>query len=517
MTPSVKAAVAVALVVVSAAATRAEAGAPRSATLPRTSDGRPNLAGIWKARNGGRAVGHQIPYQAWAAAKQRENFRARQTADPLSKCYLPGVPRIMSLDHPFQIFQTPHLVAMTFEWSSIYRVVYTDGSAHPEGLDFWMGDSRGRWEGDSLVVDVRNHNDRTWLDGVGNFHSEALTLVERYTPIDADTLAYEVTVEDPKVFTKPWSIRMRLARQKGIDRIGDRECLADAEEATGAFEREPATWYPGDGKTAVPVTTDVLRAAAEPKGPLPRPAPGAGPVRRLADGTADIQGFYSSMATGASFANFGLEPRQGTARRAALASPGFIIDPPDRLLPFQPWARALRQDRLRPERGYDDPNVHCLPSGSPRADYLNEQRILQPPGYVVVLFERMGFRIIALDGRAHPPDRVRLWRGDSVGHWDGDTLVVDTTNFTGKTWLNEPYGEHGGEVVTYAEHLIERITPVDGATIHHEDTVIDPVAYTRPWTISFTLKRSSSELLEVACKEDDQDLPHLKALKDAAR
>jgi hypothetical protein len=129
----------------------------------------------------------------------------------------------------------------------------------------------------------------------------------------------------------------------------------------------------------------------------------------------------------------------------------------------------------------------------------------------------MGFRIVPLDGRGHPPERVRLWQGDSVGRWEGDTLVVETANFNGKAWLNEPAGEHGGEVVTYAERLVERLTPLDGATLHYEATVLDPVAYTRPWTIAFPLKATRSELLEVACKEDDQDLPHLKVLKDAAR
>jgi hypothetical protein len=107
-----------------------------------------------------------------------------------------------------------------------------------------MGDSRGRWEGDTLVVDVTNHNDKTWFDMAGNFHSEALRLVERYTLLDADTIQYEVTVEDPKVFTRPWRINMPLYRQKGMDRILEYQCQAEAEEANGLFERDPRTWYP---------------------------------------------------------------------------------------------------------------------------------------------------------------------------------------------------------------------------------------------------------------------------------
>ena len=495
---------------VQAASTGAARTAP--ASLARTSDGRPNLAGIWKARRPGR-VGGSLPYQAWAAAKQRDNARDRRTADPLSKCFLPGVPRIMSLDRPFQIFQTPQLLAMTFEWSNIYRAIYTNGKPHPADLDFWMGDSRGHWEGDTLVVDVRNHNDRTWLDAIGNFHSDALALVERYTLVDADTIAYEATVEDPKVFTKPWTIRMQFARQKGLDRIGDYECLPETEEASGLFEREPATWYPGDGRPAVPVTADEVRAAARAKAPLPAPEPKARPVRRMPDGTPDFQGYYAAQSRQA---NFGLESR-GKGVVAARASTGFIIDPPDGKLPAQPWAQALHERRLQVEYAYDDPAAHCFPAGAPRSTYLNEIQVLQPPGYVVFLFERMGFRVIPLDGRPHLPERTRRWQGDSVGHWDGDTLIVDATNFNGKTWLNEPYGATGGEVLTYAEHLIERFTPVDAETVHYEATVIDPVAYTRPWTITFPMKQTPSELLEVACKEDDQDLPHLKAIRDAAR
>src|SRR5882672_2346868 len=140
--------------------------------------------------------GGEIPYQPWALAKKAENFANRATADPLNKCFMPGVPRIMYLDFPFQIFQTPGHIAMTFEWTHLYRLIYTDGSPHWKGIQFWMGDSRGRWEGDTLVVDVIDHNDKTWFDMAGNFHSEALKLVERYALVDADTIEYEVTVED---------------------------------------------------------------------------------------------------------------------------------------------------------------------------------------------------------------------------------------------------------------------------------------------------------------------------------
>ena len=123
----------------------------------------------------------------------------------------------------------------------------------------------------------------------------------------------------------------------------------------------------------------------------------------------------------------------------------------------------------------------------------------------------MAHRIIPLDGRPHVPDHVRLWHGDSAGHWEGNTLVVETTNLNGKSWLNEV-----GEIVSYAETVVERFTPVDRNTINYQATVTDPLVYTRPWTIAFLLKKQQQELLEVACLEDNQDLKHLKDGRDAA-
>jgi hypothetical protein len=144
-------------------------------------------------------------------------------------------------------------------------------------------------------------------------------------------------------------------------------------------------------------------------------------------------------------------------------------------------------------------------------------QILQPPGYVVILFERMSWRIIPLingplDGRGHIPDNIRLWQGDSVGRWEGDTLVVDTTNLNGKTWMNEV-----GDVLSHAAHIVERFTPVDEKRIIYRATVTDPIAYTRPWTIEIALNRGSEELLEVACHEDNVDLQHLKDVRDEYR
>jgi hypothetical protein len=179
---------------------------------------------------------------------------------------------------------------------------------------------------------------------------------------------------------------------------------------------------------------------------------------------------------------------------------------------MQAWARAELTSRQRPERGYDDPTAHCFVAGVPRSLYVPSPfHIVQTAGHVVFLFERIAWRIVPLDGRAHLPDNMRLWQGDSVGRWEGDTLVVETTNLNGKSWLNEV-----GEIISHAARVVERFTPVDAETINYEATVSDPVVYTRPWTIAFPMKRQQGEILEAACHEDDQDLPRLKAIRDAA-
>jgi len=199
----------------------------------RTTDVRPNLQGIWQVLNtaawdiqdhqarlgvpAGQGIvdGNEIPYLPAALAKKRANFENRATADPESKGYLPGVPRIMYMPFPFQIFQSPDEIVMVFEYDRGVRMIYTNGTPHPRGpLNWWMGDSRGRWEGNTLVVDVVYFTDETWFDRAGNFHSDALHLVERYTPAGPDHINYEVSVEDPNVFSRPWTMRTVFYRRK---------------------------------------------------------------------------------------------------------------------------------------------------------------------------------------------------------------------------------------------------------------------------------------------------------------
>jgi hypothetical protein len=223
--------------------------------MPRTPDGRPDLSGIWQAINTagtnllphhaepempaglGVVEGNEIPYTPPAAAKQRDNYANRAKLDPVNKCFLPGVPRATYMGFPFQVVQTPNQVTILYEYAHAVRNIFMN-SPHPKGpIEWWMGDSRGRWEGDTLVVDVVHFNDQTWFDKAGNHHSEQLHVVERYTPIDRDHLNYEVTIEDPKVFIRPWKMSLPLYRR--IERnmqILEYECAAFDD----AFREGPA-------------------------------------------------------------------------------------------------------------------------------------------------------------------------------------------------------------------------------------------------------------------------------------
>ena len=237
-------------------------------------------------------------------------------------------------------------------------------------------------------------------------------------------------------------------------------------------------------------------------------APAPPPVRRMPDGTPDIQGLFQGDAGGA---NYGLERRTGDTLTPAAR--GVVVEPADGKLPMLPWAKEEVARRVRPERGYDDPTAHCFVAGVPRSMYVpSPMHILQPPGYVVILHERMSWRIIPLTKAHSLPDHVRLWQGDSIGRWEGDTLIVETKNFNGKMWLNEV-----GEIVTHQMTVVERFRAVNANRIEYRATITDPGAYSAPWTIAFPLNRQDGELLEVACLEDDQDLKHLKDIRDAAR
>src|ERR1041385_8914400 len=273
-----------------------------------------------------------------------------------------------------------------------------------------MGYSRGRWDGDTLVVDARNFNDKTWFDMAGDFHSDALHVVERYHMTGPDTIQYEATIDDPKVFTKSWTINVALHRRTDRDRLFEYVCQAEVEEANGAFSREMRTWYPGDGSQppAMPIPeapSQLVKAAVN--------------VPRKPDGKPDFQGFYIPDGGGA---NYGLEKHAGNPLNPA--GRGVVSDPPDGKLPRQTWAEQEWNDRNRPERGYDDPTAHCFPAGVPRSMYVPTSfQIVQTSAHIVFLHERVAWRIVRIvenpAKRVHLPDTMRLWQGDSIGHWEG--------------------------------------------------------------------------------------------------
>ena len=228
----------------------AQSPAPQS-QIPRTPDGKPDLNGIWQAVNTanydledhgagpspvlvtgaigaippGESVveGGRIPYRPEALARRNENRKnaipgkpgRHLDADPELNCFLPGVPRATYLPHPFQIFQSPTLVWIVYQYSYARREIPLDSPTEAP-YESWMGWSNGRWEGDTLVVDVTGFNGQTWLDRAGNYGSDALHVVERYTLMGPYHLMYEATIEDPKVFARPWTITMPLYRR--IDR-----------------------------------------------------------------------------------------------------------------------------------------------------------------------------------------------------------------------------------------------------------------------------------------------------------
>jgi hypothetical protein len=224
---------------------------------PRAPDGKPNLNGVWQALNtahwdiethaaapgpvvelgaafaipgGVGVVDGEIPYKPEALAKKKENAANRLKLDPEIKCYLPGVPRATYMPYPFQIIQSQKHVMIVHEFAGAVRTIYMDNHTDAPA-DSWMGWSNGRWEGESLVVDTKGFNGMAWFDRAGNFASDALHLVERFTARSPETLTYEVTIDDSTVFTRPWKMTMPLYRR--VERnaqLAEFRCVEFAEE-----------------------------------------------------------------------------------------------------------------------------------------------------------------------------------------------------------------------------------------------------------------------------------------------
>jgi hypothetical protein len=230
-------------------------GSARSAddegyVVPRTPDGLPDISGFWQAINTaeydvlahspawnvpaglGIVEGDEIPYLPAALEKKNWNYEHREDMDPTAvRCMMAGVPRMMYQPFPLQIVQTPDHTAIVSEYNAHTRIIYTNNTQHHDGYIAYMGDSRGKYEGDALVVDVANFSGETWFDRAGNHHSEALHIVERFQRLGPDVLMYEATIEDPQTFSRPWKISFPLyRRQEQNFRLLEYPCHALREE-----------------------------------------------------------------------------------------------------------------------------------------------------------------------------------------------------------------------------------------------------------------------------------------------
>jgi hypothetical protein len=256
------------LCVLSLTATRSSAQAP-AYRAPRTADGKPDLNGIWQALNTadwdleahaaamgpvaslgavfakppglGVVEGDEIPYLPAMAAKKKENQANWTKLDPEVKCYLPGVPRATYLPYPFQIVESQENILISYEYAGAVRVINMRTPSKAPA-DSWMGWSNGHWEGETLVVDVTDQKEDTWFDRSGNFHSDALHVTERYTRRSADILDYEATIEDSKVFSRPWKISMPLYRHVEKNaRLLEYKCPEFAEDLLyGPLRKKPS-------------------------------------------------------------------------------------------------------------------------------------------------------------------------------------------------------------------------------------------------------------------------------------
>src|SRR5258707_503043 len=325
---------------------------------------------------------------------------------------------------------------MAYEYAGAARTIYMD-KAPPNPVDSWMGHSVGHWEGDTLVVDVTRLNDQTWFDRVGNFHSDALHVVERYTPLSADALNYDVIIEE---------------RNEAYREVGGWRSRPGGVVPSNEF------WYDRGNKVVGTRSTSLI--VDPPNGRLPAMTP---------DGKkrADL--------------------RAAEQRETQLGRPH-----------ADSWEDRPLQERC----------IVGLNAGPPMhpGAYNNNFQLFQAPQYVVILNEMVhDARIIPLDGRPH--GHIRQWKGDSRGHWEGNTLVVDTTNFKRETSLPNS---------TANTHLVERFTRTDANTLLYEFTVEDPTMWTRPWTAVVPMRKSEDLIYEYACHEGNYAMASILAGARAA-
>ena len=245
--------------------------AAQSGEIPRTPSGKPDLSGIWQAMTSahydvephaasegphpslmgalsatpaglGIVEGGRIPYNEQSLRVRDANKASALENDPLTKCYMPGVPRANYMPFPFQIVQSEGVILMAYEVAESNRIVYVDQPELESQVDAWMGHSNAHWEGDTLVVRVSGQMPDTWFDRSGNHHSYEMVVEERWTLIGADHVQYEATITDPNTFTAPWTISFPLYRHVADNmQLLEFKCAEFSEEFLYGEWRKPGT------------------------------------------------------------------------------------------------------------------------------------------------------------------------------------------------------------------------------------------------------------------------------------
>ena len=493
------------------AAQAAKPAPPPAYSGPRTSDGKPDL----KRHLAGAQLGALGPRGAFARGRRagrpgrgrgrrrsrisrgrwrrrRRTTHNRATADPLSKCYLPGVPRITYVPLPFEITQTPKYVVMAYEYRPCPP--HHLHGRQPARRSARVLDGRlARQVGGRHArrVDTNNFTDKTWFDKAGNFHSTALQVIERYTPDgpqshqlrgdDRRPEGVHAAVEDEHAHLPPartenlqlldydcvsffWKRALTSRSERAVN---GGTCDADRVKRGGVnVDSNHAVTTLRCWRSPSPCSVLALRRRASARRPRrPRSAASRGEHvrtrrRDARSGEPDISGMYepgyieqpAEMPVGGTLeadrprrrchrpdrfrrARSGRQRRLARSRSSRSRQP-MIVDPPDGKIPMQPWVaeRSARRSYDNQDKAeYLDPRVRCLQAGVPRANtpvYYNSYQILQKPGYVVIVYEWNHMtRIIPLDGRPHLDPRIRLPMGDSRGRWEGNSLVVDDDEF----------------------------------------------------------------------------------------
>jgi hypothetical protein len=435
-------------------------GAPKkgpAGPLPRLSDGHPDLTGIWNGFGGsGQAGPNMLPW----AQQIVEERRAKNGAEDFEARCLPGGPPRAAPYHT-AFFATPKLVLMLFEGNThMYRQFFVDGSAHPANLKpTFYGDSRAHWDGDTLVVDTVSFFEKSWFDFPGTPHTKAMHLIERFHRIDYGNMEMDDTIDDPGVFTGPWTFHRTTTLEPDFEMT---------EYVCNENNQDPAHLAAGYNLDAGSASAIKLTQGVSPPKPKKAPKPPSGPTPRAEDGRVDLSGVWVPTST-------------------ALPS-----DPS-----YQPWAKQLYEER-KAKKGADDPERFCLPDGAVRVNPL-PYKIVQRHDMIVDAWEgnTHSYRRFFLDGRAHNLDiEPESWTGQSIGKWEGDTLVVDTVGFNDKTWLDSTGKPHSD-----AMHLTEKYKRPDLGHLNVELTIDDPKALNEPYTFTRTFTLAPGwELQEYVCQ-----------------